>query len=396
MTKKNIFIVKLNYVDCLTLSGLIFASISAGFALANQFSFSLSFLFIAMLADAFDGVFARRYGTERDFGRYLDGFIDVFDYLVVPSLFLYCWGFNTWYYIIVLFLFMTTGVIRLSVFNEIGNTKNENNELSYLGMPVFWSALFLGIIYIAGWTIDKDYLFPAVAVLFAVFAILMVYNGKFYKFKSWKTMLLVILGGSIIFALDGFSLFNVKKDILPFLTNEHFITALLIIIPAMIGGIIHMLAVTKDWFKFLKIPICSPLFGENKTLRGFILMPLFSIPGGLLAYSILTDSAMTIDITATHWALFGALAGFAYILFELPNSFIKRRMGIPAGGEAGRFRLLFVILDQLDSSLGGAVLALIYFDAPMLTALSVLILGPIIALTVKKLLYVLRLKKTAA
>jgi Phosphatidylserine synthase len=206
--KKEIFIVRLNWVDYLTLMGLVLSSFSIGFSISGKFSFALSVLFLAMLVDAFDGIFARKFGTERNFGRYLDGFIDVFDYLAAPAVFLYCWGFNAWYYVAILILFMTSGVVRLSVFNEIGNIKDEEAGLSYLGMPVFWSVLFLGPLYLLSWFIDTALFMPVIAAIFALYAFLMIYNRRFHKFKNWKVMLLVIFSFSLIFCLDGFGLIN--------------------------------------------------------------------------------------------------------------------------------------------------------------------------------------------
>ncbi len=387
------FIIRLNMVDCLTLTGLILSSCSIGLSIAGKFSFSLSFLYIAMLTDAFDGIMARKFKTERNFGRYLDGFVDVFDYLLAPSIFLYCWGFNEWYSI-VLIVFMMSGVVRLSVFNDIGNISDEETGLSYLGMPVFWSVFFLGFIYIAGWSVDTEVLYPVIAVIFSLFAFLMVYNSAFYKFKDWRVMLLVLVSFSVLFALDGFGLADFRS-ICEYISTfrEHLVTALLIIFPAALGGILHMIFVKKDWLPFLKIPVNNWLFGANKTIRGFILMPLLSIPGGYLSYMLFGGSALTINIATTPWFIFGLLAGFAYILFELPNSFIKRRMGILPGENAERFSLFFVILDQLDSSIGGAVLALVYFKSPLVTAICVLFLGPVIAYTVKRILFLFGLKK---
>ncbi len=204
--EKSIFLINLNWIDYLTLSGVALASCSVGFAFAGKLSFAMSFMFLAMLADAFDGFFARKFNKESDFGRYLDSFIDVLDYLIAPSLFLYLWGFSDWYYIPVLIIFVACGIIRLSVFNEIGNVEDDNKSLSYLGMPVFWSVLILGILYTFSWLISKQYLFPVIAIILAAFSLLMVYKRPFYKFKNWIFMLVVILGSSIIFALDGFGI----------------------------------------------------------------------------------------------------------------------------------------------------------------------------------------------
>ena len=72
------FIVKLNRVDCITLSSVITTSLAVSFAIEGYSFLATSLLFIAMLADAFDGILASIYGIECSFGRYLDGFLDLF------------------------------------------------------------------------------------------------------------------------------------------------------------------------------------------------------------------------------------------------------------------------------------------------------------------------------
>ena len=52
---------------------------------------------------------------------------------------------------------------------------------------------------------------------------------------------------------------------------------------------------------------------------------------------------------ATELALLGLLVGTATMLAELPNSFLKRRMGIAPGAQAGGIRgVAFHVLDQID------------------------------------------------
>jgi Phosphatidylserine synthase len=396
MIKKESFIIRLNWVDCLTLTGLVLSSLSIGFSISGKFSFALSVLFLAMLVDAFDGIMARKFGTERNFGRYLDGFIDVYDYLAAPTVFLYCWGFNSWYYVAVLMVFMISGVVRLSVFNETGNIEDEEAGLSYLGMPVFWSVLFLGFLYSFSWLINKAFLMPVIAVIFAVYAFLMVYNRRFHKFKSWKVMLAVLLSFALLFCLDGFGIINrgflQQASVLS--VYDHAVTAMLVVISAAVGGVLHMIAVKKDWLPFLKIPVSRRLFGENKTIRGFILMPLFSLPGAYLAYQLLGGyGRLTISISETPWFVFGLLVGFVYVLFELPNSFVKRRMGIAPGDTPNKGRFLMMMVDNFDSSIGGGVLLYGCFNAPVQTALAVVVLGPLVAVVIKRFLYLLKLKK---
>ena len=401
--KKNIFIIRLNPVDMLTLFGLVLALAAASMVLAGKFAFALSLLFLAMLADAFDGIMARRFGTERDFGRYLDGFVDVFDYLVVPAMFLFSWGFNSWYYSMVLAVFIVCGIIRLSVFNDIGNIKDEEDGLSYLGMPVFWSLFVLGGTFVAGWFISKMYIFPVLAVVLLVYAFLMIHNRRFMKVKNWKLMLIVILSGAVIFAMNGWGVFSpasitesgVYRWTNAVLTSSHTLTALLIIFPGLVGGVLHMVAVRFDWLPFLKIPLSKRLFGQNKTLRGFILMPLLAVPGAYLGYRVFADAALTVDTGSIHFVVFGLVIGLAYVVFELPNSFIKRRMGIAPGEESPRFSWFFAFLDQVDSSLGAALASIHLFNAPLLTGAGVVVAGPVIAFAMKKILFALNLKRTS-
>lgn len=387
--KKSLTIVSLNRVDILTLSGMFLSCCSCALALKGQYAFSMSFLFMAMLADAFDGILARKYGLTRDFGRYLDGFVDVFDYLVVPSIFLYMWGFNTWYDGLILVLFMMSGIVRLSVFNEIGNI-NEGDGLSYLGMPVFWSVLGLGGIYILSWITGKAVLFPLIAILLVLFSAMMVYNRPFYKFKNPKTIFMFVFGCAILFFLQGLvSSFKVDLSI-------HIHTALFFILPLVVGGSLHMLTVKKDWFPFLKIPVHNAWFGANKTWRGFIMMPLFTILGAFMVRKLPDAWAMSADLKPINWVFMGIVLGLAYAVSELPNSFIKRRMGAEPGELPGNNRLFFMMMDQTDAAIGGTIAVTIIYHLPLATALTIVVLTPMIALGVKRILYILKLKKSYA
>ena len=137
----NHFIIRLNWVDLITLSGVFTASLAVIAALNQAIYLCASLLFLAMLGDALDGLLARKYKLERNFGRYLDGFMDVLIYLVAPCLALYLHGFNGWW-AICLWPVLLSGCVRLAVFNDIGNIQ-ESNGLVYLGMPVFGVYLFL-------------------------------------------------------------------------------------------------------------------------------------------------------------------------------------------------------------------------------------------------------------
>lgn len=194
----SLFIIKLNRVDLVTFSSVITSSISVALSIQGDFYLAMSVLYIAMLADAMDGILARKLGLERDFGRYLDGFMDVLIYLVSPSILLYCSGFNG-YLSLFLLAMIAFGCIRLSVFNQIGNIE-ESDGLSYLGMPVFWSVFIISGYLLIGLisTAVSQYLLSAAL---AFFCIAMVIKKPFYKFKSLKQILSLTIGGAVLFLL---------------------------------------------------------------------------------------------------------------------------------------------------------------------------------------------------
>lgn len=132
-------------------------------------------------------------------------------------------------------------------------------------------------------------------------------------------------------------------------------------IPVTFAAILHMVAVKINLFPFLKIPIDfgrsingKRIFGDNKTYRGVVLLVIFSILGSYFLWYLERTSAVVrehniLDFHNYSPVLYGLLFGIAYTLFELPNSFIKRRFGIEEGK---RGAISNIIADQIDSPIG--------------------------------------------
>jgi len=135
-----------------------------------------------MLADAFDGIVARRFGWETEFGRYLDGFVDVFNYLVLPNLALWRLGFRGPVAAPFIIAMIACGVLRLSKFNMIGNIKRDG-EAKYLGLPVFWSQLLFFPLYLLSARLPAAF-FPACAAAWALMSVAFLWNGAFFKPKN--------------------------------------------------------------------------------------------------------------------------------------------------------------------------------------------------------------------
>lgn len=383
------FIIRLNWVDYITLSSVVSTWMSIMLTLSGALNGAMSLLFLAMLADAFDGILARKYGTERNFGRYLDGFMDVLIYLVSPSLILYESGFSG-FYVIFIIAMIGFGCIRLSVFNDIGNIQ-ESDGLSYLGMPVFWSIPIVGLHQLMSQFTQSELPNVMLALGLSAFCYFMIVKRPFFKFTSLVQILSITLGGFAVFLALEF------RSSAPMPLGELIAVALYLIWPVIVGGVLHMIVVTKDMFKPLKIPVSVSLFGANKTLRGFVVMPIFTTIGFLTLYPFQSWISATAAIPTPdniNLIVIGMVSGFLYVLAELPNSFLKRRMGAAPGETPERFKLLFVGLDQLDSALFISLGYALVFDFHWTVCLLAFVLSPVVALLVKRLLYAAKLKKT--
>ncbi len=154
-----------------------------------------------------------------------------------------------------------------------------------------------------------------------------------------------------------------------FISHDHFIFIIGGLIPLIVSNVLHMVLVKKNGLSSLCIPLNSTLFGPNKTLRGFLFVPfvngilylVVNWPGGWLLSGLSSGYYLQQEINIGDinflnlllmQALIGAVYGLFYMLFELPNSWIKRRMGIASGESSTRFRWFFTLLDKTDSAIG--------------------------------------------
>lgn len=158
-----------------------------------------------------------------------------------------------------------------------------------------------------------------------------------------------------------------------------------LLLPLLGGAALHGLCMRTGWLAFLKRPIdggCTlrgrRVFGASKTWRG----PVLVGAGAALVWAFQRHvlhahpafAALELaDFAALPGAGFAALAGFVGELAELPNSFVKRQLGIPPGGTArGPLALLFYLWDQLDVLTGyGLVLAFAVPPTPLRVAVGV-------------------------
>lgn len=135
------------------------------------------------------------------------------------------------------------------------------------------------------------------------------------------------------------------------------------------GGVVQALVIRFDLLSRLAVPLDggrswrgARILGDNKTVRGAVVM----IAATTLAAAVLLPLAPpSDDVPTVGWAGLGALMGVGYILAELPNSFVKRRLGIDPGSSAsGRVRAVQYVVDQTDSVLGVELVLWLVLDLP--------------------------------
>ncbi len=145
------------------------------------------------------------------------------------------------------------------------------------------------------------------------------------------------------------------------------------------------------------------IFGDNKTWRGFVVMVpavgfAFLFLGLLRGYVPSEYRSGLWPISPWQYVLAGCWVGFAFMLSELPNSFLKRQLGVQPG-QLPRQRwakIVCFVLDQVDS-IAGALLALsLVLPLPIATWFLVLMLGTVIHWLFNLVLFLLGAKSRAA
>lgn len=172
--------------------------------------------------------------------------------------------------------------------------------------------------------------------------------------------------------------------------------ALVLILPVVFAGVGHMVVVRFRLFQALAVPIHAGWFGRNKTVRGLIVMAPLGVASVVLTQAILgvpSSQMHTAFLQADPLVLGGAL-GLAYVLMELPNSFLKRRAGIPPGEQARDNRLFFFLCDHLDSTLGCYFVYACALPLNPWHTFASLVVGPLIHVLVNLALFHARVRST--
>lgn len=180
------------------------------------------------------------------------------------------------------------------------------------------------------------------------------------------------------------------------------------LMPTILAGIFNMIWCKLPILKSLKYPIDfnktlkgKRIFGDNKTWKGLLGYVLLNIVFTILWGYICNPSLnhlnyfyLTHTNTLIYNLLVGTLLGLGYSLFELPNSFIKRRLNISEGKPPKGFKkIFFIFLDQADSVFGVGLVVWLFYDIGIKIYLLLVLVGALTHILLNMLLYFLHLRK---
>lgn len=184
---------------------------------------------------------------------------------------------------------------------------------------------------------------------------------------------------------------------------------LVTMVSVIMAGVLNMIFVKTKWCKRISFPIDRGknfsdgrrIFGENKTWAGFFGMIIFGalsqiiwgavcehFPDGVNNFYTVHENTFLFNMIS------GAVSGFAYVLFELPNSFIKRRLDIPCGKTANGIKgTVFYIVDQIDSLIGVALVFALIFPMKLWEYFLYILIGAFIHSAVNLILWKAKIRR---
>ncbi len=171
---------------------------------------------------------------------------------------------------------------------------------------------------------------------------------------------------------------------------------LFFILPLLISGSLHhFLVIKNNSFRILAKPVDfgikfgnRRLFGDSKTFRGFLVV-IFLI--GFFMWAINAFFCIRLNLNPF---VSGALLGLGYSLGELPNSFLKRRLGVKESRSApGFLGAVLYIIDQTDSIIGSLIFLPLVYSPSLTLVVTLFVCGSVAHAFVDICLYLFGYKK---
>lgn len=156
--------------------------------------------------------------------------------------------------------------------------------------------------------------------------------------------------------------------------------------PLLVAALLSAVVLKLDLWRSLRVPIdggrCfrgKRIFGDSKTWRG-VVVAVVGCSAGVLVQKYGLGSYQHVSGAGVALAMsLGAMAG------ELPNSFVKRQLGIaPGKTTTGPLAVVFYVWDQVDVLFGAwpllALVIPVHGDVVVASFVLVLVLHPVVSL----------------
>ncbi len=169
-------------------------------------------------------------------------------------------------------------------------------------------------------------------------------------------------------------------------------------LPAYIANMAPVFAQKFGALKFLARPVDGgrtfrgqPIFGNNKTWRGFLVGVVAAVAVSWLQYFLyqfpVFRTISLLDYPESNPWFLGFLLGFGALFGDLIKSFFKRRVNLKPGAR-------WIPFDQIDFALGALVfVAPVYFPS-WPAVIFILLLSPVLHIATNNIGYLLRIKNT--
>jgi hypothetical protein len=168
-------------------------------------------------------------------------------------------------------------------------------------------------------------------------------------------------------------------------------------VPVVVAALVHVIVLKYRWLEPLRIPLDRGaswrgrrIFGDNKTLRGAIVMIGVSIIAAALQGVFRLPSLEYFDYDEANLPIVGLLLGLGFVIGELPNSFVKRQRQVAPGAHAGIWHTL---ADQLDSVVGALAALSLVWVVPLRVWLVALVMGTGLHIAVNAIFVLLGVKR---
>jgi CDP-diacylglycerol---serine O-phosphatidyltransferase len=191
MTKKFLYLKYLNIPNAMTGSSLAIGFITFILMLNHELKIALTLFALTIVLDRMDGIAARKFKMESAFGKELDSLTDFFNFCILPPIMAYVMGFNLILSVVLLIIYILSGVSRLAHFNLTGMDEIDGKQY-FSGVPTTIAASWFLITVSLLQTKLKFDLHYLLSLFFVVFAILMVFPLKCGK-NGWVVKSLYLL-----------------------------------------------------------------------------------------------------------------------------------------------------------------------------------------------------------